>query len=267
MPENRIMNTDYFPLLAVIADENNEISADIVNNGKSLDELLAKKFKLSRPTVRALLSNWVEEGRIEMEKDVSQGTVRKIRILTDFFQKKEGGKRNKVLVLLDFDNLLINFNGPPRTIVEALNTTLKKIAQEVGAVKVFVFISHETAQLFVETFYREGFVPVLCPKIKAKDGQTNIDTVDQMLSELGKEFIDDMPRLTHLCLGSGDIDFASGDIGFPSLLKKANHHGLDIVIIAGNLSSLSPELIKMANQKPNTNEKMIYILPKPEKAI
>ena len=198
-----------------------------------------------------------------MKKDTIQRSIDKIRILTDFFRKKE--RENKVLVLLDFENLLINFDGPSRTIVEALNTTLKKIAQEVGIVKVFVFVPHQNAQLFGEAFYRAGFVPILCPKIKAKDGQTDIDTTDQMLTELGKEFIDDMPGFTHLCLGSGDIDFASGDIGFPSLLKKANHHGLDIALIAGDLSSLSSGLIKRADRKPHHNGKMIYILPKTEK--
>ncbi len=264
MQENRVTNTDYFPLLAVIADEKNEISADFVNNGKPLDELLAKKFKLSRPTVRTLLSTWEKEGRIEMEKDALQGSISKIRILTNFFRRK--GTKNKALILLDFENLLINFGGPPRTIVEAINITLKKIAQEVGTIsKVFVFVPHQTAQLFGEAFYRAGFIPILCPKIKTKDSQADIDTTDQMLTEVGKELINEMPELTHLCLGSGDIDFASGDIGFPSLIKKANHHGLDIAFIAGDLSSLSSELIRMADRKPDNKEKMIYILPKPEK--
>lgn len=185
-------------------------------------------------------------------------------IVTIFFRKKQ--KKNRVLVLLDFDNLLINFGGPPRTIIEALNTTLKKIAQEVGPVKVYVFVPYQNAQLFGESFYRAGFTTILCPKMKAKDGQTDIDTTDQMLTELGKELIDDMPGLTYLCLGSGDIDFASGDIGFPSLIQKANHYGLNIALIAGDLRSLSSELIKRADRKPN-KEKMIYILPKPEKEI
>ena len=176
-------------------------------------------------------------------------------------------KEKKVLVLLDVENLYINFRSTFEMTIEALKTTLKKIAKEVGPVEVFAFIPFETAQRLGETFYRSGFVPILCPIIKAKDSQADINTTDQMLTDLGKYFIDEMPGLTHLCVGSGDIDFASGDIGFPALLKKANHYGLDIALIAGDRSSLSSELIKMADRKPKSKEKMIYILPKTEKEI
>ena len=178
--------------------------------------------------------------------------------------KKNRGKKNKLLVLLDFENLFIGY--PSRSIIGELNKTLKQIAKEVGEIsKVFVFVPYNTASIFAEDFYRAGFVPILCPKIKAKDGQTDIDTTDQILTELGKEFINEMPGLTHLCLGSGDIDFASGDIGFPSLLKKANYHGLDIALIAGDLRSLSFNLIKEIDKKPGTKEKMVYVLSQPEK--
>lgn len=253
-------NTDYFPILATLADEQNEIDADILNNGKPLDELLAKKFKLSRPTIRELLSKWEKEGSIKMERNTLRGFINKILILNPFPRKRVA--KNKALVLLDLDNLYINFGS--RTIIRALDTTLKKIAQEVGAIsKAFVFIPYQNAQLFGEELYRAGFIPILCPEIRSKN-ETNINTTDQMLTDLGKELIEGMPEITHLCLGSGDVDFSSGDVGFPSLLQKAEHYGLHIIVIAGNINSLSSELIKKAGLKPDTKEKMVYILPKPE---
>ncbi len=177
------------------------------------------------------------------------------------FQKTK--RKNKVLVLLDFDNLYIGLSRG--AIIESLDMVLKKITQEVGAIfKVFVFIPYQNAQLFGEKFYRAGFVPILCPEIKAKD-KTNINTTDQMMTDLGKDLIEGIPEITHLCLGSGDIDFSSGDIGFPSLLKKAEHYGLQIALIVSGINSLSSELIKKADQKPGKNEKMIYVLPKSEK--
>jgi len=262
MPEKGITNTNYFPLFAVLTDENNEIDADVVSNGKPLDELLAKKFKLSRPTVRTLLSTWEKEGRIEMEKYPLSEKIKKIRILNIFCQQKEKARQNRVLVLLDLENLYINF-GPSRTMIDSLKTTLKQIAQEIGPIaKVFVFTPFNTASYFAEDLYRAGIVCVLCPEIKAKDRKT-INTTDQIITDFGKELIDLMPGLTHLCLGSGDIDFASGDTSFPSLLTKADHFRLDIAIIASDIKSLSSSVIKLVGKKPDTDEKMIYLLPKP----
>jgi len=161
-------------------------------------------------------------------------------------------KRNKVLVLIDFDNLSINFQMKP--IIEELEKTLKQISKEVGAIlKVFVFIPYHSALPFAESFYKAGFFTVLCPKVKTKDVQVEIDTTDKTLIQLGNELLEDIPGITHLCLGSGDADFLP-------LLRKASRYGLDISIIAGDEISLSSEIAEMADKKPNNKEKMIYIL-------
>lgn len=173
--------------------------------------------------------------------------------------RKKSVRKNKVLVLLDFDNLYLNL--PEKTITETLDRALKQITEEVGPIsKVFVFVPYYSAIPFGEDFYRAGFITILCPRIKTKDGQTEINTTDGILTEIGKELINDMPDITHLCLGSGDVDFSSGDIGFLSLLKKATRYGLDIAIIASDLASLNPKLIEMIDKKPNSKEKMLYIL-------
>ena len=161
-------------------------------------------------------------------------------------------KKNKILVLLDFENLLINYSS--RLIIEELNKTLKQIAQEIGEIsKVFVFVPHNTASLFAKDFYMARFITILCPKIKAKNGQTDNDTTDEIMLGFGQEIITEMPSLTHLFIGSGDIDFLP-------LIIKASRTGLNVGLIVSGLNPLSFDLIKRIDKKPGTNEKMVYVL-------
>ena len=165
-------------------------------------------------------------------------------------------RKNKVLVLLDFENLYIHY--PSRSIIGELNKTLKQVAQEVGEIsKIFVFAPNDTASIFAEEFYHAGFFTILCPKVKGKDGLEK-DTVDETIIDLGREFIAEMPSLTHLFIGSGDIDFLK-------LVIKANHVGLNVGLIVSGLKPLSFDLIKWVDKKPGTNEKMVYVLSQPEK--
>ncbi len=254
MPESRVTNTDYFPLLAVIADENNEISADIVNNGKPLDELLAKKFKLSRPTVRALLSDWEREGRIEVGKDALRGSIRKIRILNIFHRQKEKEKPPKILVLIDWENLHKSIEAPEKlTLVEDFDKTLKEISREAGQiVNVFVFCPPHSAMIFGADFDKLGFFTIFCPKTKTKTGEEK-DITDDVLMEFGRRQIEQIPNLTHICLGSGDKDFSP-------LVRMAIRQGLKIIVIAGSHRTLSTDLIKLSDKRPD-NSKMVYIFP------
>lgn len=171
--------------------------------------------------------------------------------------RKKKEKKNKVLVLLDFENLYINY--PSRLIIEELNKILRQIAKEVGEVsKVFVFVPYNTASLFAEDFYRAGFITILCSKAKDKDGADK-DTVDETILDFGQEIITEMPSLTHLLIGSGDIDFLP-------LIIKASRTGLDIGLIASGLRPLSFNLIKWVDKKPGTKEKMVYVFSQSEKA-
>ena len=107
------------------------------------------------------------------------------------------------------------------------------------------------ASLYGETFSELGFFTIFCPKIRTKEGE-EIDTTDNILIEFGKKMITQIPDLTHLCLCSGDKDFSP-------LVREAIRQGLKIVVVAGNLSSLSSELIKLADKKRG-GRRMIYIL-------
>lgn len=167
-------------------------------------------------------------------------------------------KQNKVLVLLDFDNLYIN-HPSSSTLFEELNKVLQQIAKEVGPIfKVFVFAHLATANYFADDFYHSQFTTILCPKVKAKEAAPEEDTVDETMRNDGLDFINEMPSLTHLIIGSGDADFLP-------LVIKAKRTGLDIGLIANSLENLALELIKWADKKPNLNEKMVYLLSSSEK--
>ena len=169
--------------------------------------------------------------------------------------KRKG--KNKVLVLLDFENLFIDY--PSRSIIEELKKTLKQIAKEVGEIfAVFVFVPYNTASLFAEDFYRAEFIPILCFRVKDKDEQAEKDTVDKTMSDFGRKIITAMPSLTHLCVGSGDFHFLP-------LIINASCTGLDVGLIVSGLKPLSFDLIKEIDKKPGTNERMVYVLSQSEK--
>ncbi|MDD5145504.1 MAG: NYN domain-containing protein [Candidatus Pacebacteria bacterium] len=171
------------------------------------------------------------------------------------FNKKV--KRNRVLIFLDFDNLFINFKFSRPSFIDELNKALRQIAKEIGEIiGVFVFAPYQTQITFGETLYKENFFLIVCPKVKTKDGQEK-DTTDEIIIKLGEKMISEMPAITHFFLGSGDSDFET-------LLKEASLHGLDTGIISSDLESLSSNLIPHINRKPNTKEKMIYILSSQE---
>ena len=154
-------------------------------------------------------------------------------------------KTNKIIVLADLENL--NANLPPMGPVgfsfsAGFDRVMKQIANEVGAIEdVFVFSPPHLVQLFGEEIYRQGFTIIACPKIRSKESGEEVDTVDQTLIEFGKKAIRQTEGLTHLCLGSGDKDFAP-------LVREATRQGLRILILASSPQSLSTELIKLADQ-------------------
>lgn len=166
---------------------------------------------------------------------------------------KKKGKKNKVLVFLDFDNLYINF-GPSSSIIEELNKTLRQIAKEVGEItNVFIFAPYPSILPFGELFYKAGFFTIVCSKTKSKDGQDK-DTTDETIIKLGGKLLAEMSDLTHFVLGSGDKDFNQ------FLLKEVSRRGLDIAIIVSDRRSLSSEIARMIDKEPNGKEKMLYIL-------
>jgi len=161
----------------------------------------------------------------------------------------------RVFVLVDWENILVNMNLPPAerfSLASGFDRILKKIAEEVGEiVNVFVFVPSHLALTWGEEFHRLGLFVVLCPKVRDKKTGEEQDTVDQTLIDFGRKAIAQTRELTHLCLFSGDKDFGP-------FLREAIQKRLKIIIASGNLTSLSGELIGLADRKPSGG-KMVYL--------
>lgn len=244
---------DYFPSLVALANEDNEID-NILFNEEPLEKLLAKRFNLSKPTINALLSTWKEEGRIAIEKEALGRFIRKIKIVNLSSRQNE---KNKILALIDFENLRRNLTtiAPEKfSMTAGFDRLCKQIAREIGEItNIFVFIPpHAASSTWGEAFHKLGFFTILCPEIEDKKGGKRIDTTDETLIAFSKEMINQIPGLTHLCLGSGDKDFGT-------LVREAIRKGLKIIVVAGSIGSLSSELINLADKKPD-GSKMVYIL-------
>jgi hypothetical protein len=161
------------------------------------------------------------------------------------FRGRKKPKENKILVLIDLENLRAKLPamGPMGFSFPAgFDRVMKQIAREVGAIEdVFIFIPPHLVQLFGEELYRQGFTIIACPKIRSKEGSEELDTVDQILIEFGEKAIRQIGGLTHLCLGSGDKDFAR-------LVREAIRRNLRILILASSPQSLSTEIIKLSDR-------------------
>jgi len=163
-------------------------------------------------------------------------------------------KEKKILVLIDFENLLKNTATPSPerlSMEEGFNKVINQVTEEVGKIaNVFIFAPPHLASLYARTFHELGFFTIHCPKIKDKRKEEK-DTTDEILIEFGKKMINQIPDLTHLCLGSGDIDFSS-------LIKEVKLQGLKTIVIAGNLTSLAGGIINLADKNPRTGGKWVY---------
>ena len=178
------------------------------------------------------------------------------KILGKILGKKKS--RKKVLVLVDLENISMNtpLLFPPAnfSLEKAFGNLTEKIAQEIGAiVGIFVFVPSHQATVWGEIFQRQGYFTIYCPKKKGKNGEEK-DAVDDELMRFGFKMLDQMPGLDYLCLVSGDQDFVP-------LLQEARYHGVKNIIAAGDLQSLSKELIPLAEKDPNNPKKRrVYLL-------
>ena len=168
---------------------------------------------------------------------------------------KKKGKENKVLVLIDFENLIISAKNNIEPVQFSLESGFRKIIEiitkEIGEiVAIFAFLPSDRAIVWGTDLYELGFNIILCPRAKDKKGEEQ-DTTDSQLIKLGEWLIDHIIDLTHLCIGSGDKDFSP-------LMKKAALKGLKNVIVAADVRSLSSQLIKLTNTNPLTGRKMVY---------
>jgi len=178
-----------------------------------------------------------------------------MRRLLAIIRKRFKKLPNKVLFLIDWENFLSSTASipPERFSLEAgLNRLIEKIAQEVGAiVNIFVFLPPHLVSTWGKILKKQGFFIILCPRARDKGGEER-DAVDEELIRFGINMINQIPELTHLCLGSGDQDFVP-------LLQEARRRGLKIVLAAGSLQSLSKEVIPFAERSP-TGGRRVYLL-------
>ncbi len=178
------------------------------------------------------------------------------KILRKILGKKKPEK--KVLVLVDSENISMNtpLLFPPTnfSLEKAFGNLTEKIAQELGAiVGIFVFVPSHQAAVWGEISQRQGYFTIYCPKKKDKKGEEK-DAVDDKLMRFGFKMLDQMPGLDYLCLVSGDRDFVP-------LLQEARYHGVRNIIVAGDLRSLSEELIPFAEKDPkNPKKRRVYLL-------
>lgn len=169
---------------------------------------------------------------------------------------KRKDRRNKILLLIDFENLIINVREniePTKFSIESgFRKIIENITEEIGEiVGIFAFLPSDRAMVWGKDLHRLGFNIIFCPGIKDKE-EIEQDTTDTRLMELGEWLINNINGLTHLCVGSGDRDFSP-------LMRKAALKGLKRVVVAANLRSLSSELIKLTDKNPSTNKKMVYL--------
>ncbi len=159
--------------------------------------------------------------------------------------KRTTRTKTKVLVLLDWENLQQNvgFSQGGLSLKDRLDACMRQIVKQVGSiVDVFVFMPPHASHVWGEQLYKAGFFIIVCPKIKNKAGE-DADTTDEILMRFGERMFDNVEGLTHLCLGSGDIDFSP-------LLIRARRKGLKNVLIAGDPRSLSAKMSPLLDLKP-----------------
>ena len=166
-------------------------------------------------------------------------------------------RKSMIAFFLDLDNLRSNtdFLTQKISITGGFDRIQRQIMKDIGdgeISRVFVFASspHLTSAE-QEAFYNQCFYVIVCPRIKTKEGNYR-DTVDEQLGEFIKDELNLVPDITHVCLGSGDKDFCRA-------LRKVMRKNIKLIIMAGNISSLSRDLIGLADVNPLTGKKMVYV--------
>lgn len=167
------------------------------------------------------------------------------------FRKQK--KTNRVLALIDFENLLTNIEIS--ALIVRLDVALDQIAQEVGEIINTIVFVPPHLEFWAKEFNQHGFFTILCPKVKTKETEEK-DTVDETLIKMGEFLTAQIPNITHIALGSGDIDYAL-------FLKGIRRKGIKRIIIASDLESLSSQLIKLTDKNPE-GKRMLYLLSAPK---
>lgn len=162
-------------------------------------------------------------------------------------------RENKILVLIDWENLMLNSEAPDHesfSISAGFDRIFRQLREIGEIVAIFAFAPLHTLIRQGDTMHEQRFFPVFCPKVTDKLGKER-DTTDETIIEFGRKMVPSISGLTHLCIASGDKDFAP-------LAREAIQKGMKIIIVAGNPRSLSMDLIDLADADPKTKTKMVY---------
>lgn len=178
-------------------------------------------------------------------------------------RKAKKKKTEKILVLIDWDNLflnLINIFKPGKVNLSFRLDKLKEWLGEIGEIwAVFVFAPPHLSPWHRKLLRQHGFFLITCDKIKPEEktkektgDKKEIDTVDETLIRFGELELPH-PDIDYLCLVSGDFHFAE-------LLEKAQKSGKKRAIVISGINPLARKLIAFADQHPKTKRKMILRL-------
>lgn len=166
--------------------------------------------------------------------------------------------QQKIVLLVDLENISWGFGQrmfrPEKFSMEAgFDHLIEWLKQFGDVVMVCIFVPDhfiETGKLTKETrqfFQKRGFFTILCSK------DENKDTADFNMIKYGLEVL--LPYIagvTHLCIGSGDIDFSE-------LCLEAKKKGLKIMVTTGSIKSFSKDLARIVDTNPDTGRKMVHL--------
>ncbi|MCX6721844.1 MAG: NYN domain-containing protein [Candidatus Staskawiczbacteria bacterium] len=166
-------------------------------------------------------------------------------------------RRNRILCLLDVDNIAINTNPDSSDLPRALDAITRYLSRIGRVVKACAFGPELTLASASDALRLRSFILIQCPKVlvdKQFGAQTEKkDTADLEFIRVGTIDINEMSGLTHLALCSGDSQFEQ-------FVRWAESQGLKIIIVAGNRKSLSPKIAELAS-RGSDGQKMVYVLP------
>lgn len=159
----------------------------------------------------------------------------------------------QVLVLIDWENIILNIQTSDVenfSLRDGFDKLIHWLTRFGAVMNVFVFSPPQAILAQLGLIHQLGFYFIGCPKVKGK-GDKDVDTVDSTLMRFAREMILTVPTLTHLCLCSGDADFAP-------ILVGARKAGLEIAVCSGDYHSLSHEIIRLISKDPE-GKKMFHL--------
>ncbi len=168
---------------------------------------------------------------------------------------------NTVAILFDFENVTRAFRHrllkPEKFSEEAgFEELIDRITKQVGKIVMFCLFIPDyflekgyVSKKNLEFFQSKGFFTIVCPKI----GPKRKDTSDLNMIKFGLDvMLPYFSGITHICIGSGDVDFLE-------LCEKVKRSGHKLMVTMGSNISLSGDVRKMVDINPKTGEKMIYL--------